>query len=293
MINRLTNNEFFSDPRLYLEVLPRTPQIPYPRHTHDFSELVIVSGGEGIHFIGDEEYLIRSGDIFIIQGERAHGYDHIEGLTLYNIIFDPDLFNSIGEDLDEIRGYHALFKWEPRLRSVNNFESRLRLPPSELDYVLNLVENIEKEIEKKREGYRLMSKVLFLELCGFLSRRYTHSSRQGLVDLSRIAGILTFLENNVNRFLSIGEILEMAGLSESTLQRLFRKTTGFSPMEYHKRLRIRKVCEVLRHSDKTVTEIAYDLGYQDSNYMTRQFRAVTGHTPLNYRKDPSLPLAAE
>ncbi len=129
-----------------------------------------------------------------------------------------------------------------------------------------------------------------MHLCGFLSRRYTSSQVPRMIDLSRIAGILSFLEANSRRFLSVSEIVNKAGLSESTLLRLFHKTTGFSPIEYHNRLRIRGVCEYLRHSDNTVTGIAYEMGYQDSNYMTRQFRKIMGITPLEYRRDVSLPV---
>ena len=129
MTNHLTKEEFFSESGIPLIILPRNPQEPYPRHTHDFSELVIVTGGKGIHFIGDEEYTVRTGDVFVIHGDRAHGYSRLEDLLLFNILFDLDILGPGGEELKEISGYHALFKWEPRLRTKHRFESRLSLSP--------------------------------------------------------------------------------------------------------------------------------------------------------------------
>ena len=51
----LRSDDFFADKSLRLELLDRNPQIPYPLHTHDYSELVIVTGGSGIHVTDQSE----------------------------------------------------------------------------------------------------------------------------------------------------------------------------------------------------------------------------------------------
>ena len=156
-----------------------------------------------------------------------------------------------------------------------------------MNHAINLIEKIQKELKDKKGGIPVDGGVfIFWSFVVSFPAGIPEAGRPDRAELSRIAGILTFLEENGDRFVSIPDVQAMAGLSESTLRRLFRKTTGFSPLEYHKRLRIRRVCEELRHTEKNVTEIAYDMGYQDSNYMTRQFKEVTGHTPLEYRRDP-------
>ena len=57
-------------------------------HSHDFSELVIVTDGHGIHQTGSHEDSIHQGDVFIIHGERSHGYDVITDMVIVNVLFD-------------------------------------------------------------------------------------------------------------------------------------------------------------------------------------------------------------
>ena len=282
--NHLTHPDVFPDPGFLLSVLRRSPQIPFPMHTHDFTELVIVYGGNGTHFTETEEYRLNAGDVFVIQGERAHGYRDLEDLQLINIIYDSEDLPFPKEDLLDMQGYHALFMWEPRLRAEHNFRSRLRLSPRELAKAVRYAGRIEIEIRERKNGYKFISLAAFMQLCGYLSRCYDASRVPEMKDLSRISGTLSFLEQNTDRFISTAEITQFSAMSESTLLRLFRKTTGFSPIEYHSRLRIQKICSLLLKSTKTITEIAYDGGYEDSNYMSRQFKKIMGMSPGAYRK---------
>ena len=239
---------FFPDTDFKLSVLRRSPQIPFPKHTHDFTELVIVYGGSGTHFTENEEYTVVSGDVFILTGDRAHGYRNLNGLQLVNVIFNRQLLQSkpfSGFDLDSISGYHALFTWEPRLRKEHDFESRLRLKHADLNTALEITERMEKELSTARPGYKTMVFAQFIQLCGFLSRRYEAGSAPGMKELSRISGILSYMENNITRSISVPELTELAGMSDSTLLRLFNRTTGNSPVEYHNRLRIDNACRLL------------------------------------------------
>ena len=284
----LTDEDVFTDSDFSLNVLRRTPQIPFPKHTHDFSELVIVYGGNGTHFTEGEEYRIGSGDVFILTGDRAHGYKNIENLKLVNIIFKRSFLQTPafkGFDLDSISGFHALFTWEPRLRTEHEFESRLRLVPAELTSVLSMVEKLETEILNAEPGFRALAYSQFIQLCGFLSRHYESGTAPRMKELSRISGALNYMDANVNRSISISELTDIAGMSESTLLRLFHRTTGVSPVDYHNRLRIGKVCEMLSNTEKTVTEIAFDLGFSDSNYLSRMFKKLTGVPPGVWRRE--------
>jgi AraC-like DNA-binding protein len=65
--------------------------------------------------------------------------------------------------------------------------------------------------------------------------------------------------------------------------RVFRKATGQTPIEYLVRLRIQKAMELLRTTDRTITEIAMDVGFNDSNYFARQFRRLTDRSPRAFR----------
>ncbi|ODT80154.1 MAG: AraC family transcriptional regulator [Pelagibacterium sp. SCN 64-44] len=73
------------------------------------------------------------------------------------------------------------------------------------------------------------------------------------------------------------------GLSYSTLRRLFRQHAGMSLKQYQSEVRIRRACELLRNSDKSVKEIGGYLGYSSAFHFSAQFRKSTGLPPSQWR----------
>ena len=78
--------------------------------------------------------------------------------------------------------------------------------------------------------------------------------------------------------------MECFNMSESTVLRTFKRITGYSASEYQMRRRMLAATDELTSTDKSVTQIAYDMGFNDSNYFSRSFRRFTGITPTAYRK---------
>lgn len=73
------------------------------------------------------------------------------------------------------------------------------------------------------------------------------------------------------------------GLSYSHFRSLFREHTGTAPLQYLLSIRMNKARELLRHSDLTVSEIAYRLGFSSPYYFSRLFKAKNNCTPGKYR----------
>ena len=283
----LESSDVFSDPGFPLSVLKRDPQIPFPKHTHDFSELVIIYEGEAVHFTEHEQYRVGCGDVFVLTGDRAHGYKNPENLKLYNILYDEEMLTQAASafgDLYDIAGFHALFTWEPRLRSRHNFENRLRLGRREMKPVLSAASELMSELTLRRPGYRSASTALLTKLFVGLSRSYDSSGSRSVKELSRISILLSYLEEHTDRRIGIDELCEIGGMSESSLLRLFRRNVGRPPLAYHNKLRLRTVCRLLEDSDMSITEIAYECGFSDSNYLTRLFKKEAGVSPLKWRR---------
>jgi len=267
-----------------LKVIRREPQIPYPLHTHSFSELVIILSGTGAHRVPGRRMPISAGDVFVIQGRRAHGYEDLDELYLVNLLFDPSLLDYPLQDLSRLPGYHALFSLEPRWRGDGSTEAHLHLDADRLDSALGAVERIEDELRCREEGFRFMAVTHFLRLVGDLSRWYSGASHPVARRLSRIGAALGYLEHRLGDSVSLEELTEMTGLSASTLNRAFRRAVGLPPLAYHRRLRLRRAADLLRRTDWSVTEIAGRTGFDDANYFARQFRAVLGSSPSGYRR---------
>ncbi len=267
-----------------MKIIRRTPQIPYPLHTHSMAELVIITSGTGHHRVGGSLIPIAAGDVFVILGKRAHGYEDLDELHLVNFLFEPAILEVPVHDLTRLPGYHALFTLEPLWRWEGDAATHLHLDSSRLDRALSLVERIEDELRVREDGYRFMAGVIFLQLVGVLSRWYSGASHPGARRLSRIGSALGHLEHHLDEPVTLDQLANISGLSASTLNRAFRRSVDLPPLAYHLRLRIRRAGDLLRSTDMSITEIAGGCGFDDANYFARQFRSVMGLTPSAYRK---------
>jgi len=102
--------------------------------------------------------------------------------------------------------------------------------------------------------------------------------------LLRVGHVIGALENDFQKDWKLENLLSIAHMSRSNLMRVFRKATGQTPIEYLIRLRIQRAMALLRNSTLSVTEIAFEVGFKDSNYFTRQFRRVLGQSPRSFRQ---------
>jgi len=68
------------------------------------------------------------------------------------------------------------------------------------------------------------------------------------------------------------------------LVRSFRKESGITPMDYLRRYRIRQARALLEAGDKSITEVALEVGFSGSNYFARVFRREVGVSPSAYRR---------
>lgn len=75
----------------------------------------------------------------------------------------------------------------------------------------------------------------------------------------------------------------MAGLSASQFFTLFKRATGYTPMDFFIRARMGEARELLVSTNLTVKEIAAALGYDDQFYFSRRFKLVNGLSPKAFR----------
>ncbi len=92
-----------------------------------------------------------------------------------------------------------------------------------------------------------------------------------------------WLQANLGESLTIAALAQHLGLSSRTLNRRFQSATGLSPMGYLQSLRIAEARDLLRHSNLSVSEIAWQVGLNDTSYFSKLFREQVGMSPLKYR----------
>ena len=262
-----------------LEINLQYPQGAVSLHGHDFDELVIIQRGKGIHFTERDCSEIVAGDVFIIRKGKSHGYRDTENLHLVNILFHLDAMNMPKSELKKLPGYHALFMIQPEIKGRARFMNRLRLSPEQLAQASLILEEITNETTKRTPGYEFMATAHFMRLAGFLSRCYSKMYRRNETPIIRFANVISHIERQFREILDIPRLLKMSAMSRSTFFRAFKKSTGFSPIDYQLRLRISHASRLLKTGEYSVKEVAFMSGFHDSNYFSRQYRKLSGHPP--------------
>lgn len=253
-------------------------------HKHDHIELVIVHGGTAQHYFEGKEYPISAGDIFCILGKQQHYYHEMNNLQLINVMYDPKRLNLPLDSLRKIPGYNAMFALEPNYRKQHHFSSRLTLYQTDLARVINMVESMYTELHGCETGYEAYLIGSLIRLIVFLSRHYGEHPGKEAEALLRIGNVLGAMEEDPAQAWTLNEIAKLAQLSPSNLIRVFRLATDMPPMEYLIRLRIRQSMELLAGTSMSITEIAFEVGFNDSNYFARQFRRINNMSASEFRK---------
>lgn len=280
----LKKEDWFHSDGFPIVVERRDPQEPFGLHAHEFSEIVIITGGQGVHITGEDSYDLAAGDTFVIGGTRPHDYLNMDRLRLINILFDTEALPTDFADLQSLPGYHALFTLEPAWRKRHQFNSRLQLNPAELAEAIEMVDRLEAELNDRHAGFGVMATTSLLQLATFLSRCYSQSRSPQSKSLLRVAEAIAHIERHFADPITLDELIDISGMSRRNFIRSFEATMGLPPITYLIRQRVRKAGKMLQQTDHSISQIALAVGFSDSNYFSRQFKLQTGQSPRDFRK---------
>ncbi len=102
-----------------------------------------------------------------------------------------------------------------------------------------------------------------------------------------VAKALEYLERSFAEAVSPSALAKKAGMSAARFARVIKRVHGISPMQLITKTRITAGCRMLHESDASVAEIALECGFSDHSAFTRAFRAVTGMSPTQHRRNKS------
>lgn len=254
-------------------------------HRHRATEIALIVDGRAVHFTANGEYPVTAGDVLVIGHGMTHGYRQADG-RIANVLYDPAVLGIHAHDLLSLPGYHAVFDLEPAFRDQHHFRSRLHLQPEGLEKARRLVARVDAELGARRPAYRTAALGLLLEYVVFLARSYSGQGSSHSQALLRLGEVLAFMHGHYAERITRPQLAAMAHMSESSLVRAFAKALGCSPIAYLIGVRVKKAAELLKAGAGNVTDVAYRVGFSDSNYFARQFRAHTGHAPSELLAPP-------
>lgn len=180
------------------------------------------------------------------------------------------------ESLAEVYGTDAE---RARLRDVSGFEDAMLLP---------LLEQLRAEAMNPKAS-PLFVRGVGQAVAVHLARHYSELTEAGRGESAALPGfklrrITDWMEAHFAEEFSLGQLAEMAGLSEFHFNRLFKRATGMPPSRYQIKLRLDAARRLLRETSNSVIEIANEVGYGNPSHFAQLFRKETGLSPSDYRR---------
>lgn len=229
--------------------------------------LIYCVDGKGWVKLDDQEYDVKSGQYFVVPAETAHQYGSNEAdpWSIYWLHFKGVSANDYTEQLTKNKTQFVA--------SVNFSEERMRL----FNFMYTTLEN---GYSADNLGY--INSCLWYFLSSFcyddIFHVPSHKAEKDAIDLS-----IEFMQRNIEQTLSLRELAAEAHISPSHYAALFKKKTGYPPLEYFNHIKVQKACQYLHFTNLQIKEIAYKVGICDPYYFSRFFSNIMGLSPLEYR----------
>ncbi len=251
-----------------------------PLHQHDFIEIALVVDGRAVHRTIHGLAPISRGDVFVIQPGQWHAYERCRELRLHNCGFgtdllhrqlawvhsDPALATVLSEDRGQgIRHFHlkeaATAHCAAHLAALHAIQlgaNPLRAAADQLGHLLLLLGELGRQVQPQRSAEHLGNPA--------------------------VSEAIKLMEARLHHDWSLDELAQRLELNRSYLVRLFRRRTGFTPINWLARRRAEVAAVRLLTSDDPIAAIGKSVGWTDQNYFARRFRGIFGQTPSAYRK---------
>lgn len=261
---------------------------PHP-HSHEFIEITYVAKGKGIHILNGEEYQVSKGDLFVINYDCVHEFrSQGSKLVVYNCVILPQF---IDESLSQCRNFKEVtnnYLFASFFADEENKPSDIRLAGKDCSILERIYESMLIEYNSRPLGFEQMLKAQAVELLITVFRLWFSSKNMSrkLLDARNILieKAIGYIKENYKSENKLTDLAGMLFISPAHFSRLFKKTCSMTVTEYIQKIRIENACKLLNTTNKTVFEVAEDVGYTDIKHFNAVFKKNTGKTPSKYRK---------
>lgn len=247
------------------------------RHSHDFSEVLLVSNGGLTHFVNGEKQLLRAGDIVFMRPDDIHCFmpaAEFEKVELIELDFELELFLSIS----------VYFENDAFLQQLTQpvLPPHFHMDPAETSTMYSRMLKL-NSISQAPQLRKIKLKLLIAEL---LSRFFI--DERALLSESNVPDWLENLcakmREEKNFTGGMEQLRKLSCRSPGHLCKSFKKYLGKTPTEYINELRINQAARLLSDSREEIVEIADRLNFQSLSAFYHLFKNMYGLSPASYRK---------
>ena len=261
------------------------PHITIGWHRHPEYELTLIAESHGKRVIGDHMATFEAGDLLLIGPNLPHYMRNDEAYYQGDpdrrcraivVHFAPDFLGAGFFERPELAGLRRLL--QRAARGLHIYGNTRDTVAAQMEQLL------------RQTGYpRLMNLLDILyqlagsqEVTPLASLGYTSAVPAG--DAPRIDRVFTYLFQHYTEDISLTQVAEVAHMSPSAFCKFFKKRTGKTFSRALNEIRIGHACRLFIEEGLPVAQVCYRSGYNHPSYFNRQFKAITGLAPLQYRQ---------
>ncbi len=235
-------------------------------HLHSHIEIILIEEGTSLGVADTKEAYMSDGDLFISFPNQIHYYQDVTKQVNHKIIIvSPDMcpeFNNI------------LKTMVPESPVLKNAASNERIV-SAFDNIIDCKRSGDEYSETEVRGSML---ILMSEIC-----RNMPLIKNVSYDSDMAKAIINYCYENYASEISLQSIADELHISRYYISHLFGQRLHIGFNDYINSLRVRSAAELLKSGDKTITEVAYAVGYNSVRTFDRCFLKVRGMTPKEYK----------
>ena len=237
------------------------------QHYHPHFEIYYMKEGSCRYFIDDRSFDVEAGDVIFIPRGIIHRTNyttssHSRLLTNFTEEYIPE---NVLKKLAESR---YLYRSREIARNIEE-----------------LFIKIEQEYARPDEYTKDLLRCHTAEMF-YLILRHPGSLEEATTGNELIDSIVKYIKQNYMSDIKLSGVAKMKSVSPEHLSRTFKSCTGLGFNEYVTLLRLKKAEEMIKNeTDKTISEIAYECGFNDGNYFSYKFKKMFGISPLKMRNE--------
>ena len=252
-------------------------EFDFPWHYHPEFELTYISNIQGVRYVGNNIENFYENDLVLLGSNLPHCWinssDQEEPSRAVVIYLDKDLVKWLSEE--QFSGISALFD---KSNQGIKFNSNVALKVKSKLYDLLSADPFEKYITLLQilQELSVTSEFRLLSQQGF-------SYELNYANNERINAVYEFVRKNYNKKISLSDAASHVNMSNEYFSRFFSKSLMKSFFTFLNEYRINKACKMLIETDKQVSEICYQVGFESIPFFYRQFKKVKKCPPQSYR----------
>lgn len=230
--------------------------------------VILCLGGEGWVRSAESERPVKAGDFIWLPANEGHAYGSGDRRP-WSILWAHFAGN-------EVRAWEKLLGVDGPARPIV-----LSLPDDRLEEIA--LDRVYAALEGGFAPRNLVAAAAALRHSLSWADRIEKDQRDPRSADERVARSIESLRGDWQRTHCLAELATSARVSVAHYSAIFRRQTGFSPIDFLIRQRIRHACRLLHTTSLPVGEVGRRTGYEDPYYFTRCFRRVMGFSPRKYR----------